>query len=42
MVTHQLEAADDLTNGEEAQHLGEQDASAGDLCGGDVAGRVED
>lgn len=36
VVADQLEAADDLAHGEEAEHLGEQDAAADDLRPRDV------
>lgn len=39
MVTDQLESADHLANGEEAQALGRQDTTSHQLCPGDVAHR---
>lgn len=41
VVADQLEAANDLADGEEAKHLGEQDARANDLGGRDIAGLAE-
>lgn len=41
VVSDKLEAANHLANGEETQHLSEQDSSADNLCGGDVTDLVD-
>lgn len=41
VVTNQLEAADNLSHGEEAKQLGEQDAAANDLRPRDVSDLVD-
>lgn len=41
VIADELEAADHLANGEEAQALSEEDTSSGDLCPGDVADVLE-
>ena len=41
VVTDELEAADHLANGEEAEALSEENTSSGDLCPGDVADVLE-
>lgn len=41
MVSDQLEAADDLANGEEAEELSSQDAATHDLSGRDVLEALE-
>lgn len=41
VVADELEAADHLADGEEAEALSEEDTSSGDLCPGDVTDVLE-